>query len=141
MRIVVDASVAVKWFILEERRDLARRLFGAGFSRIAPDFLQLEVANVLSRKLRDGTIERSQCQVAMSALSDGLVAMVPSMIHIGRAFQLSAQIRHALYDCLYVAVAEAEDATVVTDDEKFGRKCLEFGLSDRVSTLRNLVAP
>lgn len=141
MRIVVDASVAVKWFILEVRHELARRLGRDGIARIAPDFLNLEVGSVLSRKLRDGLIERSQCQAAMSAISGGLVTLVPSSLYIGRAFQLSVQVQHAMYDCLYLAVAEAEEAVFVTDDEKFGRKCMELGFAARVSTLRNLVLP
>jgi predicted nucleic acid-binding protein len=141
MKVVVDAGVAVKWFVLEERHVLARRLVTDDITRIAPDFLPLEVANALSRKLRDGLTERSQCNVALGALSGGLVDLVTSALYLGRAFHLSVHFRHSLYDCLYLAVAEAEDAVFVTDDEKFGRKCMEMGFTERVSTLLNLVLP
>lgn len=140
MKLVVDASVVVKWFVDEDRRDLARSLGGAGFERVAPDFLRLEVVNVPSRKLRDGLIQKEQCEIALASLSEGLVTLLPSDRYLPRAFELSTRIRHALYDCLYVAVADLEDCIFVTDDEKFGRKCLEFGLFGRVSTLRNLGA-
>ena len=137
MNVVVDASVAVKWFILEERHELARRLVEPGVSRCSPDFLQVEVANVLSRKLRGGLISEPHCKTALAVL-DGLVSLVPTGRHIERAFDLSMRLHHALYDCIYVAVAEERNATFVTDDEKFGRKCLDAGLAKRVTTLRSL---
>ena len=36
MRLVVDASVAVKWVVAEENSDIARRLLSEGYELFAP---------------------------------------------------------------------------------------------------------
>lgn len=58
MRIVVDASVAVKWLVAEEGSDVANRLLTDGGDLYAPRLMASEVANALWRKARLGEIER-----------------------------------------------------------------------------------
>jgi predicted nucleic acid-binding protein len=54
--ICVDASVAVKWILEEERSDLAMALYNAvvhaGQSIAAPPLLPLEVTNILRQRMR-----------------------------------------------------------------------------------------
>jgi predicted nucleic acid-binding protein len=40
----------------------------------------------------------------------------PAVWLAGRAFEIAAELRHPVYDCLYVALAEREGATLVTAD-------------------------
>ena len=54
--ICVDASVAVKWILEEERRDRADALYDATVDAdqpiIAPPLLPLEVTNILRQRMR-----------------------------------------------------------------------------------------
>ena len=52
-RVVVDASVAIKWFVPEIHADAARRLLREGMTLLAPDLIWAEVANALWRKWRE----------------------------------------------------------------------------------------
>ena len=70
MRIVVDASVAVKWLVAEEGSDAADRLLTDGDDLYAPRLMASEVANALWRKARLGEIERDQAAVLMTAVSE-----------------------------------------------------------------------
>ena len=71
MRVVVDASVAVKWLIVEEDADIARELATSGEDLHAPRLMAPEVANALWRKARLGEIERGD--------AGALPANVPDM--------------------------------------------------------------
>ena len=46
-RIVIDASVAVKWFLPEQDSDAARAILHFGHDLLAPDLLYAEVGSVL----------------------------------------------------------------------------------------------
>ena len=54
MRLVVDASVAVKWLIAEEGSDAAHGLAASGDDLYAPRLMASEIANALWRKARLG---------------------------------------------------------------------------------------
>ena len=54
MRLVVDASVAVKWLVAEEESDAARELLESGEELHAPGLMASEIANALCRKARLG---------------------------------------------------------------------------------------
>ena len=49
-RCVVDASVAIKWFVPEIHSDAALRLRGEAYELIAPDLLILEIGNILWKR-------------------------------------------------------------------------------------------
>jgi len=54
--LVVDASVAVKWFLPEPDAEPAVALLRAGHRLIAPDLLWIEVASVLWKVVRRGSL-------------------------------------------------------------------------------------
>ena len=56
MNLVVDASVAVSWFVKEERRDEALAVLRCKARVIVPDLFFAEFANVLWKKRRIGEV-------------------------------------------------------------------------------------
>ena len=68
MTLVVDASVACKWFVYEEGSDEARKLVETGEALIAPDLVVAEACNAAWKKRRTGrmTPERPTCSPAGS---------------------------------------------------------------------------
>ena len=56
-RLTVDASVAFKWYVAEERSEEARTLERFGNLLTAPDFLAVELANIAWKKARLKQIE------------------------------------------------------------------------------------
>jgi predicted nucleic acid-binding protein len=60
MIIVVDASVAAKWFIAEDNTDDALLLLDMPFDLHAPDLLYLEFDNILCKLIRRGLLSEEE---------------------------------------------------------------------------------
>ena len=118
MTIIVDASVAVKWVIPEELSDQAESLRGRADRLLAPDLLLPEAANALWKKLLRREITTSEAAQAIDLLMQSGLDLRPSGPLLGRALTLAQRLRHPVYDCIYVALAQAEGATLVTADQR-----------------------
>ena len=70
--IVVDASVAVKWFVAEVDHAAALEVLAASETLIAPDLIILETLNVLRRKSKRGEVTSEQLAAAGTSLVDCL---------------------------------------------------------------------
>ena len=133
---VVDASVALKWF-LRGRPDEAdtpaalAMLAAYSLGRIAllqPPHFMAEVCAVLAR-LAPQTMDDN--------LQDLLDLSIPSRDDsavYARALQLSHHLGHHLFDTLYHAVAlETDGAVLVTADDAYRRKALQQGVGQVVA--------
>jgi predicted nucleic acid-binding protein len=68
VNVVVDASVAIKWFLPEPLSNEAERLLDGGDALFAPDFLLIEFGNVIWKKARLGELARADADAALAAL-------------------------------------------------------------------------
>lgn len=68
MTLVVDASVAVKWFIEEAGRTQAIQLLDVA-DRQAPDLLLVEVANVVWKKTLQGQVGATQARFICASIA------------------------------------------------------------------------
>lgn len=119
--IVVDASVVVKWFTVEPLHEEARGLLLGDDQLLAPDIVTVEVANALWAKVGRGEIGQAASARAVATLAaGGQPQLRPSTPLVPRAFELARRLDHPVYDCLYLALAEQRDATLVTADKRFG---------------------
>ncbi len=115
---VVDASVAAKWLFMEEHRDAALRLLAGGNSLHAPDFILLELANVICTRVR-----RREMAEHAGLRAHALFQTFPVHLHdsaplFHSALEIALRTRRSVYDSLYVALAVAVDAQVVTADRR-----------------------
>lgn len=118
MTIVVDASVAVKWVIPEVLSDQAGSLRGRADRLLAPDLLLPEAANALWKKLTRREITAREAAQAIDLLMASGLDLRPSGPLLGRALALARRLRHPVYDCIYLALAQAEGTTLITADQR-----------------------
>lgn len=118
MILIVDASVAVKWAVDEDGHADAIALIAGGHDFLVPDFLLLEVGNVLWKKFRRGEITSEQATSALTAVGDTLSGLVHSWSLADRAFAIAMELDHPLYDCIYLAAAEEYGAKLITADNR-----------------------
>jgi predicted nucleic acid-binding protein len=123
---VVDASVAVKWFLEERGSEAAQALLSGPDKLMAPALIRVEVAAAITRKVRLGEIETKEaeeaCRLWIGALASGVPMLSPDEENIESAIELALQIRHPLQDCIYLALARRVDGMLVTADPKFAKK-------------------
>ena len=118
MKLTVDASVVVKWYVSETRSEEARVLLGHRLERFAPDFVLVELANILWKKARLREIGDPHAYFQELSRIREAVVLSSSADLIERAAQVAAQIDHPVYDCLYIACAEATGSTLITADRR-----------------------
>lgn len=117
--IVVDASVAVKWFLAEPLHAEARRVLDLEEVLVAPDLLAVEVANVAWKKTRRGELTGAEAKRLVAALLSGTPQLRSSAALAPAAFDLAVRLDHAVYDCVYLALALSEQSTLLTADTQF----------------------
>jgi predicted nucleic acid-binding protein len=122
--IVVDTSVVVKWFAQEAGSDAALQLLRSREEFAAPDLLILEVANALMTKVRLSELLEVHAERSMLAVPDFIAVLYPTVDLIEEAWRLAFQLRHPVYDCVFLALALRLELRLVTADEKFLKKAL-----------------
>ena len=118
--IVLDASAAVDLLVepATQTGALRARLREASIV-YAPHLMDAEVANALRRKVLQGRIDQLTARRAIRRLGAMRLKLRPHRPLLGRAFALRHQL--AAYDAIYVAMAEATGATLLTRDARLGR--------------------
>ena len=132
MKLVVDASVAVLWFVEQTHALHAVRLLDGTYRLCAPDFMLVEMANVLWKLRRRHQLTGPSSDKAMRELDGGDIAYLPTPPLLGRACAIADALDHPVYDCLYLAAAEATGVPVVTADRRFFDRAAASGWRDRV---------
>lgn len=142
---VVDASLAVKWLVEEDDSDKALALstdWGAlGVQIEAPHLMLAETANALHRKVVDGQLALHAATLSIANLySLGIKFHDPENIHAG-AVRLAGQLNQgAVYDSVYLALAERLDCELWTADRRFYRAAAG-AFPDRVRWLSDFKTP
>ena len=116
---IVDTSVVLKWYAAEPDSADAERLLAHALG--APDFLLIELANALGRKVRQREMAAAQAEVALPH-ARAAVELLPAAPYAERALALSLSLEHSVYDCLFLALAEDLDLPLVTADRRFHAK-------------------
>jgi predicted nucleic acid-binding protein len=113
--IVLDASAAIDWLLQTAvGQQIEDRIYSRGESLHAPHLLDLEVAQVLRRLLREGAVSGPRADQAMQDLLDLRVTRYPHFVFLPHIWRL----RHDLsaYDAAYVALTKKLGATLITRD-------------------------
>lgn len=122
--VVVDASVAVKWYLDEESSEkaieLRRRWNASGTRVLVPDFLRLEFTNAISGQKHLTSAEKRRMVHNLLETPFDTPITDPDMIK--DALELSLKLNASVYDCLYLAFAIGNKAVLVTADAKFAAK-------------------
>lgn len=132
MTLVVDASVAMKWIVREPGNEAARALFDLPDPLIAPDWLLIEAASTLWKKVKQSELLELHAERHLADLPEYFSRLYPSAPLVGDALGLSLRLRHSVYDCLYLALAEQESCGLVTADEKFHAVLSKANLAESV---------
>lgn len=117
-RLVVDSSVAIKWFVPEIHADAALRLLTGGHTLLVPDLLYVEAANILWKRVRRSEMTEEEATVILQSLGGMPLEVHASWPLVMPALEIACRTTRTAYDSLYLALAVREQATMVTADRK-----------------------
>lgn len=125
--VVVDASVAVKWFVVEEFHEEAKGLLEEDSPLIAPRLIEVEVASAIVARARRGEMPADHAQKLVKHWMADLVDstafhLVDNHTLLADAARLACRLDHKLADCLYIVLARDAGATLATADVQMARK-------------------
>ena len=132
---IVDASVAVKWFVAETESLVADELSASNHRLFAPRLIMTEVANALGRKAMAGLMSPVEACVYLRSLPqyfDGVLA-VDELIE--PALENACAIRHPSYDLICLEAARRRDAKLVMADRRFTAKIAGTDFARHVTLL------
>ncbi len=102
---------------------------------LAPDIFPAEVFNSLLKAERTKRIKVGEAKTLYAAISANVPALHPYLPLMPRAGEIASRYRVALYDCLYIALAERESCEVVTGDRGITSLRLQFSFIVPLSSL------
>jgi predicted nucleic acid-binding protein len=115
--LVVDASVAAKWLLPEPDSDAAARLLEErGIVFHVPELFDAELGNALWKRVQRREIDADEASALVA-----LVSRIPATRHrhdalLEGALAIALKLSITVYDALYVALAIALNARLVTSD-------------------------
>lgn len=124
--VVVDASVALKWYLTDEQYgekalSLLKDHVAGGTGLWAPALLPFEVMNALVISQRRGRIDPEQVVLAMQGFFSLGITLVDMVAYYERINHFSCLYQRSVYDASYLALAEMKNCRFVTADERLLR--------------------
>ncbi len=136
---VVDASVAVKWYLPEEGQAQARALAVEAqegrVQLVAPELLATEVANAAPKRQQRGELlPEEACRIA-AVVQEAPLTFVDVPPLLIQATSIATRFDCTVYDSLYLALAEAYDAVLITAGSRMCEKVPEGVREKRIRLL------
>ena len=118
--IVVDASAVLEMLLgTTTGREVAERIADPALGLHAPHLIDVEVAQALRRYVRGREIDEDSAALALEDLRDIDMERHPHEPFLDRVWALRENL--TAYDAVYVALAEALDASLLTCDARIRR--------------------
>jgi predicted nucleic acid-binding protein len=113
---IIDASVAVPWFIDTPASSRARQVRPK--RAIGPTLLLTETANVLLRYQRVKSFETARIHDIVLRIEKLFHEIVPDHSLLSAAIDIASSQNHKIYDCLYLALALERGEPLATADRR-----------------------
>jgi predicted nucleic acid-binding protein len=118
---VVDTSVVIKWFVDEGDNEAAIGYIGTALA--APELLLAEVGNALWKKRQKDEMPVEQIHM-VTAFVKSFVEILSGEPVAEAAVGIALELKHPVYDCYYLAMAEELGTTVLTFDRRLRNTCI-----------------
>jgi len=115
---VLDASAAVRLILADPAAaDLAERVGGAALV-LAPELMLTELVNTLWKLRRADRLNDLDPQELLAEARELVDRLEPDRHLQAEALALACHLNHPVYDCLYLALARREAASLISSDRR-----------------------
>ncbi len=130
---VIDASVALSWFLQDEQSPASDRLFSqvAEEGAIVPSLWRLEIANALQVAVRRNRIDRAHRDGTIQRAGRLPIEVDPETdTHAWtRTLHLSERHNITVYDAAYLELALRKGVPLATRDQELAKAAVESGVT------------
>jgi predicted nucleic acid-binding protein len=119
MKRVVDASVAIKWYVPEIYEQEATRLQKSGIELHAPELILPEFGSIVWKKVSRKEISERTGQRIVTEFSKTKLTVHSHASIIKSAYTGAAMTNQTVYDWTYLSLALSLSCEFVTADERF----------------------
>ena len=140
MDLVVDASVAVMWFVPEPHTMMAKEILLREGTLHAPDLFQAEVVSVLCRKIQVKELSADEGREALNAFMQLPVQFHPTADLLAPAFEIALESRQYVYDCVYLILAAQLNIRMVTADRRFYKAIQKTEFKNHIGWIEDQLA-
>ena len=141
--LVVDASIAAKWFLDEGDSEEAIGILGTGLKLVAPSLAKYEVASAFIRRVREKEISSedglSYRDRWLHAVATNVIRLEEDNRDIIVGGEMAVALGHMLPDCVYLAMSQRLSVPLVTADDQFAKKVIKKK-SGKVLSIREALA-
>lgn len=118
---VIDACIAIKWFLPEKNYLKAGNILSGNNRFYAPDLFQIEMDSIITKKVRQRLIEKDDAHRIYEEIRNIPIQIIPYSLIGKLAFDLSVALPITQYDACYLAVAVEYGEEVISADMRFVR--------------------
>ena len=116
---VIDACVAIKWFLPERGHEIAGEILKNHNNMIAPDLFFIEMDAIITKKVRQRFVDLEDAKKMHEETRNFPIKIIPYSMISDIAFDLSSGLSITLYDACYLATAIEFDQKIYTSDKRF----------------------
>ena len=117
-KFVVDASVAIKWYLPENYSEHADRLLNPFFELLVPELLFSEIGNVLWKRVMKSECPYDKAIKILKAIESLPFQIWDTRILAVEALDIACRAKRTFYDSLYLSLAARNGCQMVTADLK-----------------------
>lgn len=122
-RVVIDASVALKWYLLDEDQTaeadaLAIDFFNGRINLLVPTLFDYEVTNTLKVAVVRNRISEPDAVAAISRFQILNLERHEFSLFQNEAFRLALRYQRSIYDAAYLALAKTHNLNFHTGDKR-----------------------
>ena len=122
-KIIIDSSVAVKWFVIETDSLPAKEILLEYKQRLweflAPDLIYAEYGNIIWKKQFFQGFDAVDAAFALEGFRQIPFTLTSAKVIFDDAFKIAVEYQRSFYDSLYLALSVKENCGFVTADKKF----------------------
>lgn len=118
MTLIIDSSVALKWVVPEAGSERAQALRTTDTHLIAPTLIMAEMGNALWKKTMRKELEGGEAAAALRLALSHFAEFISLDDLRETALELAIELRHPIYDCFHLALAQRERCPLVTADRR-----------------------
>lgn len=121
-KLVVDSSVAIKWFVPQVHSAKARQILSAyeagNLDLLAPDLIYAEMGNIVWKLNRFQELSEQDAGDILKTFQLISFSITPSSLLLNDAYNFAKEHQRTVYDSLYVALSLSHQCSFVTGDSK-----------------------